>query len=170
MVRGVIHFNLVRVSYAMSFEKAFDHVVGLEGGYVDDKFDPGGVTKYGISKRAYPDEDISSLTLERAKELYRRDYWNVLRCEEMPWPLAMLVFDCGVNQGIQVAAKTLQKALGVVQDGSLGKITMLQARKAGMETCALFLADRALRYTGTRNFDRFGRGWLKRLFMIAMEA
>jgi len=31
------------------------------------------------------------------------------------------------------------------------------------------LADRALRYTGTRNFDRFGRGWLKRLFLLAFE-
>lgn len=154
----------------MSFDKAFDHVVGLEGGYVDDAFDPGGVTKYGISKRAYPDEDIASLTLERAKELYRQDYWRPLRCDEMPWPLAMLVFDCGVNQGIQVAAKTLQKALGVVQDGSLGKITMSKAQSAGMETCALFLADRALRYYGTRNADRYLRGWLKRLFIIAMES
>ena len=144
----------------MNFDLAIERVLGHEGGYVNDPDDPGGETKYGISKRAYPNENISALTLDRAKELYRRDYWQPLRCEEMPWPLSMLVFDCGVNQGNQVAAKTLQKALGVAQDGSLGNVTMSKARKAGMETCALFLSDRALRYTGTRNFDKYGRGWL----------
>lgn len=154
----------------MSFDKAFDHVVGIEGGWVNDSDDPGGETKYGISQRAYPDENIASLTLERAKQLYRRDYWDALHCEALPWPLSLLVFDCGVNQGNAVAAKLLQKTLGVAQDGIIGRATLARAATAGTETCALFLADRAVRYTGTRNADKYLRGWLKRLFIVAMEA
>jgi lysozyme family protein len=154
----------------MSFERAFDNVVSIEGGFVDDPADPGLETKYGISKRAYPDVDIKNLTLDQAKSIYRFDYWEPLHCDEMPWPLSMLVFDCGVNQGLSTAAKTLQRALNVEQDGVIGKVTLAKAKAAGTETCALFLADRSLRYTSTRGFDRFGRGWLKRLFLIAMEA
>lgn len=154
----------------MTFERAFDHVIGIEGGYVDDDADPGGETKYGISQRAYPDENIASLTLERAKEIYLRDYWEPLHCERMPWPLSMLVFDCGVNQGLNTAARLLQKTLGVEQDGVIGNKTLQRAALTGDETCAMFLADRALRYAGTNNFSRFGRGWMKRLFLIAMEA
>jgi lysozyme family protein len=154
----------------MSFERAFEIVVGLEGGYSNDEDDSGGETKYGISKRAYPDLNIKTLTLEQAKSIYRFDYWEPLRCDELPWPLSMMVFDCGVNQGLNAAAKTLQRALNVTQDGVIGNVTLAKAKNAGAETCALFLADRSLRYTGTRNFDKYGRGWLKRLFLVAMEA
>jgi lysozyme family protein len=154
----------------MNFERAFDIVVGLEGGYGNDRNDPGGETKYGISKRAYPEVNIKTLSLDHAKGIYRFDYWDPLHCDEMPWPLAMLVFDCGVNQGLNTAAKTLQRALSVDQDGIIGKATLTKAKTAGAETCALFLADRAVRYTGTKNADLYLRGWLKRLFMIAMEA
>ena len=59
----------------MNFDVAFEKLIGHEGGYVNDARDPGGETKYGISKRAYPDEDIAGLTLERAKQIYRRDCW-----------------------------------------------------------------------------------------------
>jgi lysozyme family protein len=154
----------------MTFERAFEIVVGLEGGYGNDSDDPGGETKYGISKRAYPDINIKTLTLDQAKSIYRFDYWEPLRCDELPWPLSMMVFDCGVNQGLNVSAKTLQKTLNVTQDGIIGNVTLAKAKNAGDETCALFLADRSLRYTGTRNFDKYGRGWLKRLFLVAMEA
>ena len=44
------------------FEQAFARTIGHEGGYVRDKNDPGGETKYGISKRSYPNEDIRELS------------------------------------------------------------------------------------------------------------
>jgi len=75
-----------------------------------------------------------------------------------------------VNQGASTAIKLLQKTLGTVQDGILGNNTLAAIKKAdAVELCSMFLADRALRYTGTRNFDVYGRGWFKRLFKIAME-
>lgn len=152
------------------FDEAFAHVIGVEGGYVNDPRDPGGETKYGITKRDHPDLDIKGLTIDDAKRRYQMAYWEPAQCDHLPWPLAGLVFDSAVNQGVQIAVKLLQKAAGTVQDGVLGKNSLLAISRADQaELCAMFLADRALRYTGTRNFDIYGRGWLKRLFKIAME-
>jgi lysozyme family protein len=154
----------------MSFERAFEHVIGLEGGETNDPEDGGGHTRFGISKRAHPEVNINTLTLDQAKSIYRFDYWEPLHCDEMPWPLSMMVFDCGVNQGLNTAAKTLQRALNVEQDGVIGKVTLAKAKTAGTETCALFLAYRAIRYNDTKNAGIYLKGWLKRLFLIAMES
>jgi lysozyme family protein len=166
------------------FDRAFEHVVGIEGGYVNDPRDPGGKTKFGISDRqdgkidgkvdidrdGKGDAPVEELTLEQAKVIYHDLYWKPARCDDLPWPLSLFVFDAAVNQGVGTAIKLLQKTLGVAQDGVIGNNTLAAIRKAKQgELCALYLADRALRYTGTRNFDIYGRGWLKRLFVIAME-
>jgi len=153
-----------------NFDKAFNAIVGVEGGYVNDPKDPGGETKYGISKRSYPNEDIKNLTPERAKELYRRDFWTAIHGDELTWPLALFLFDAAVNHGPETAVTVLQKSLGVKQDGSMGPRTV-KAAVAGdaKEKCAMFMADRALRYTGTRNFDIYGRGWLARLFRVVIN-
>lgn len=154
---------------SQNFDRAFATIVGQEGGYVNDPKDPGGETKYGVSKRSYPNEDIKNLTLARAKELYERDFWNAVKGDELPWPLALYVFDAAVNQG-PVAITLLQKALGVKQDGVFGAATRKALATADQRhVCPLFMADRALRYTGTRNFDIYGRGWLKRLFDVAIS-
>lgn len=151
------------------FDKAFEHVIGIEGGYVNDPKDPGGETKYGISKRSYPNEDIKNLNIERAKIIYRIDYWNKIKGDELPYPLNMFVFDAAVNQGVDPAIDMLQKTLGVARDGILGVATIKAAQEARGQAMSMYLADRALRYTGTRNFDQYGRGWLRRLFVLAME-
>lgn len=152
----------------MNFDRAFEHVVGVEGGYVNDPRDPGGETRYGISKRAYPNEDIRNLTLDRAKQIYWRDYWDACKCDSIPSPLNLYVFDAAVNQGISVAIRVLQGVLGLTQDGIIGPKTIAAASVAGSEKVALYLADRAMRYAKTANFDTYGRGWMKRMFLMAM--
>lgn len=153
------------------FDRAFAAIVGVEGGYVNDPKDPGGETKFGLSHRANPDLDIERLTLEQAKNLYLLRYWQPARCDSFPWPLSLFVFDASVNQGGLIATKMLQAAAGTVQDGILGKNTLTAIAKADQrELCALFMAQRALRYTGTRNFDIYGKGWFKRLFVVALDA
>lgn len=152
------------------FDRAFALVIGAEGGYVNDPRDPGGETKYGITKRQYPGADIKNLTIEGAKTIYAADYWLPAKCDKLPWPLSAMVFDTAVNQGGGTALKLLQRALGVPQDGVIGNNTMLAIGRADQkELCAMFLAERALRYTGTRNFDIYGRGWIKRMFRLVME-
>ncbi len=70
-----------------------------EGGYSNDPADPGGETKYGISKRAHPDVDIKNLTVEDAKSIYLNEYWMVLDCDNLDWPMDLVVMDVGVNMG-----------------------------------------------------------------------
>jgi len=79
------------------FESAVAFVLEREGGYVNDPADPGGETKYGISKRKFPGEDIKNLTVEQAKELYYKHYWLEFHCDTLPWPMSLLVFDTAVN-------------------------------------------------------------------------
>lgn len=85
------------------FETAFKEVIAYEGGYVNDPRDPGGETKFGISKKAYPKLDIKGLTPEKAKEIYRRDYWDPLKLEDLNAEAALFVFDTAVNQGLGTA-------------------------------------------------------------------
>lgn len=153
----------------MSFDRAFEIVVGLEGGYVNDPVDPGGETKYGITRRDHPAEDIANLTLDRAKEIYRVGYWNPVHGNDLPWPLSLCVFDAAVNQGVVPAAKMLQRALGVAADGIIGRQTLLAAARGGQWHVAKFMAIRAMRYQLTRNFERYGEGWLTRIFEVAMK-
>lgn len=155
---------------ATDFEKAFALVIGAEGGYSNDSRDPGGETNFGITKRDHSDVDIRALTQAAAGAIYQKEYWMPANCDALPWPLNAMVFDAAVNQGVGVAVRMLQKSVGTVQDGLLGQNTIAAIRKSDLkELCALYLADRALRYTGTRNFDIYGRGWLKRLFKLASE-
>ncbi len=89
--------------YGADFKKAVKFVLQKEGGYVNHPADPGGETKYGISKRAYPDLNIKDLTVEQAKEIYYRDYWLKAGCDEMDWPMSLVVFDTAVNMGVSRA-------------------------------------------------------------------
>jgi hypothetical protein len=90
------------------FERALAFVLMWEGGYTNDPDDPGGETNFGISKRAYPRENIKAMTRERAAELYKRDYWIPAGCEGKPYPLALAIFDTAVNCGT-VSAKSWAK-------------------------------------------------------------
>lgn len=153
----------------MSLDRAFELVIEAEGGYVNDPRDPGGETKFGISRRAYPTLDIKGLTREQAKEIYERDYWLAAKCQLLPWPLSAVVFDCAVNQGVGTAITLLQKALGLTQDGVVGPKTLAAAKASGEEGVALYLAERTLRYTRTSGWVIYGRGWVKRLFLLTLE-
>lgn len=152
------------------FERAISIIVDIEKGYVNDPNDPGGETKYGIAKRFWPNVDIKNLSLDGARKIYKENYWDPCQCDSLPWPLNLFVFDCAVNQGIDAAIRTLQKSLGVAQDGVIGRVTIEAAKRADKEATARLMVFRAMRYIGTRNFDRYGDGWFKRLFLVAMGA
>ena len=111
------------------FNSAFNLLMQNEGGYVYNANDKGGETKYGISKRAYPNEDIKNLTLERAQEIYKRDYWDRCKCDQLPDCLSVAVFDFAVNSGTNRAIKLLQKALNVKADGIIGNETIGAANR-----------------------------------------
>ena len=151
-----------------SFDRAFAKVVSIEGGFIDDPKDPGGATKFGISQRAYPQENIARLTLDRAKEIYRRDYWDKVHGDCIPDPLSCFVFDAAVNHGVKQSIVMLQNALKVTADGIAGQVTINAVKKANKDVCVRFMTNRAIRYFQTNNFDRFGNGWLNRLFILSI--
>jgi len=94
------------------FKKAVEFVFKWEGGYSNDPNDPGGETKFGISKRSYPELDISKLTLEQAKKIYYENYWLKSGCQNMEYPLNLVVFDTAVNMGRRRAEKIYDEAFG----------------------------------------------------------
>lgn len=154
----------------MNFDTAVNHILDLEGGYVNHPRDPGGETKYGISRRSYPNEDIRNLTVARAIEIYRRDFWDPCHCDQLPAPLNLFVFDGAVNQGVPTTIRLLQRTLGVRIDGDIGPRTLAAASRANQDTAVQFMAARALRYMGTAHFADFGTGWLRRMFSVALFA
>jgi lysozyme family protein len=150
------------------YDAAFALVAGAEGGYACDPADPGGETKFGISKRAYPALDIARLTLDAAKAILRRDYWDKHRCGEMPWRWALAIFDGAVNQGSVVG--TAQRVLRLDEDGAVGTRTLAAISGADDDRFHAFLAARAALYARDRAFARYGQGWLARLFRVAQAA
>lgn len=124
-----------------SFEWAVMFVLDHEGGYVNDPNDPGGETKYGISKASYPGLDIANLTIQDAKDIYQRDYWLAVGADEMPMDIALAVFDFAVNAGV-ARANRFWLSTGNYRD---------------------FMAERLRFYTRlTSLFPKFGRGWVNR--------
>ena len=149
------------------FDKAMEFVFRWEGGYVNDPQDPGGETNHGISKKAYPNVDITNLTKEAAKEIYRRDYWIKGKCDRMDWPLNIVQMDCAVNAGIPQASKFLQRALGVDDDGRIGPVTLSAIRDYDADVLAvLAIAEREHFYRilaqKKPQLSKFLNGWLNR--------
>lgn len=154
----------------MDFDKAFERVIGHEGGYVNDTRDPGGETKYGISKRAYPFADIKNLTLDQAKDIYRRDYWNKLHLDELPACVRFDIFDAAVNSGTGAAAKFLQRAAGTTADGVIGKLTIAAANGLDPQLLDKRLSGYRLQFLADLPvFPTFGRGWLRRVASNLIE-
>ena len=152
------------------FHRCIDRILAEEGGLSDHPADPGGLTNYGISQRAYPTLDIAALTLNDAKALYRRDYWQVLHGDQLPDGLDLLLLDCAINQGPATAIKLLQRALRIRDDGIIGPETLNAAAAAMPGLLDAFAAERALRYECNPNELRFGRGWYRRLLRMHRHA
>ena len=167
------------------FDNAFRAVVGEEGGFTANPADPGnwtgGVcgsgrcsgTKYGISAATYPTLDIAGLTLNDARTIYRRDYWDKVQGDNLPPALALLVFDAAVNSGVGRAIRWLQAALHVKVDGVLGPVSLTAARNCvgqGAAVLAEYQAQRTVFLAGLPTWRTFGLGWARRLCRMQYEA
>lgn len=128
---------------------AIDFVLLQEGGEVNDPRDPGRLTKYGISQRAHPREDIRNLTVARARKIYFDEYWEPTRCQDMPDIVALAVMDFAVNAGVSKATVRLQRAInevggaGIRVDGDIGDETIGTLKRC--EPWLLFSAFNGMR-------------------------
>lgn len=149
---------------SLDFERAFKRLVETtEGGYVNDPDDPGGETKYGISKRSYPHVDIRSLTLEGARAIYWTDFWLAGGMAALPPAVAGQVFDAAVNHGISTALRMMQRAAAVADDGHIGPVTRAAlARMSQTDLIARFIAERLDFWRRLSGWKRYGAGWAGR--------
>lgn len=157
---------------AANFDACMAEVFSHEGGYVNHPSDPGGETNFGISKRSYPREDIRGMTKARAAEIYRRDFWNKVRGDQLPEGIDLVVFDPAVNSGVSRGAKWLQKALGVKQDGAIGAVT-ISAAVVSSDSVGVIKRACAARMSflqGLGTWGTFGRGWSRRVASVEATA
>lgn len=146
----------------LTFDEAFDRLMGHEGGYVNDPNDPGGETNWGVSKRSYPAVDIKALTRDEAKVIYRRDFWDVLGNAQPA--ITFQVFDFAVNSGIGTALRKLQAAVGVADDGHWGPLSQRALAQMELNDVLLRLIGLRLKFMAKlKNFDYHGRGWATRI-------
>jgi lysozyme family protein len=163
----------------MTFDDAFAFTVGEEGGLSMEPSDPGNWTggkvgagqlkgtKYGVSAKAYPDEDIANLTLDRAKLLFKRDYWDRVSGDNLSPVVAFGLFDTAVNEGVDGSLVLAQKALGLGADGVLGPHTLaaLQA-VAPTKFARQFSLMRVIAYSGMALWPTEKNGWVGRVLDV----
>jgi lysozyme family protein len=165
--------------YPPAFERAVARLLGDEGGYVDNPADPGGETKFGITKREYPNVEIAALTRTEAIAIYFRDWWQRYRYSELPGPIAAKIFDLAVNIGPEHAVRCVQRALRacgrrVTEDGAMGRATIAAAGAANqLALIAALRAEAAGYYRTLAALERgrraggdreFLNGWLNRAY------
>jgi len=167
---------------AANFARSLALVLAAEGGFVDDKHDPGGATNKGVTQRVYdgwrrlharPHRSVRYVTLDETAAIYRRQYWDAVEADRLSAGVDYCVFDEAVNSGPRRAIRDLQAALGNVEiDGWFG-VETLAAVAAFNDRAALVhcLCDRRLgflRHLVTWRW--FGRGWTRRVANVRANA
>ena len=150
------------------FNEIIEKVLEHEGGYVNDPKDLGGETKYGITKRFYPDIDIKNLTIEQATEIYKKDYWDKNKVETLPQNLWHIYFDMCVNMGKRTAVKVLQRAAvnkgrDIEVDGGLGPMTIGALKGVELDRVRAFRVKYYVDLITARpEQEKFYLGWFRR--------
>ncbi len=170
------------MEFSEKFEKAFELLIEDEGGFVNDANDPGGATKYGITKKTYElfvgrsvtILDMKALTLDVAKEIYFKNYWNPLSCEYInETPIAICIFNTGVLHGLVPAAKTAQRVASLHSaatlkiDGIIGsetvKILNMMQSKVFLKLFHKLLLERIEKLVfNDPKLAKFKKGWENR--------
>lgn len=170
------------------FTRAMRHVFQWEGGFGDVQGDPGGRTKFGISEQAHPNINIEDLTEDRALQIYKNQYWEGIRGDDLPDNVAMSMMDFGVNAGVGRASRALQSIVGAERDGIIGPKTLAKVQEFVQNNGeraltkavngyrrgyyeGLTTADKAIRRKlkpacrtkDLPNYSKFGKGWENRL-------
>ena len=152
----------------MNFTTAFEKLLGHEGGYSDHKDDKGGATRYGITEAVAREVgyrgNMRELPLDLAQRIYKDRYWDAVQAEHLPADIRYAVFDAAVNSGVAQAAKWLQRACGVKDDGVIGPQTIRAANALHPEGLKRKMLAQRLRFMATlANWPAFGRGWANRI-------
>lgn len=162
-----------------NFDDALAAVLAHEGGYVNHPQDPGGMTNLGVTKRVWEawvgktvsEADMRALTPALVAPMYRKQYWDAVRGDELPSGLDYLMFDFAINAGVSRAIRTMQRAIGTTPDGAIGPKTMQALRDADPDALIdKFSAEKEAFYRSLPTFTTFGKGWLRRVAEVKSHA
>lgn len=168
---------------ASNFTACLDVTLGYEGGLNDNPHDPGGRTYRGVTQRVYDAyrlhaglsrQDVLKMDKVELQDIYKHQFWDVLKGDDLPLGVDLATFDAGVNSGPSRSAKWLQSALGVVADGVVGLLTTKAA--AGLTSTGRVTAIQrqcAARLSfvhGLGTFKVFGKGWTARIANVEAKA
>lgn len=156
------------------FNEAIEFVLRHEDAQLSGKIthDDGGLTRWGISQKAYPNLDIANLSLDAAKAIYQRNYWNRTPYAQLDQIIANKCLDCAVNMGMHEANLLLQRAVNqcgqhIEVDGAAGEITIAAANCIPPQQllCEIRTQQRSFyeQLAATHPADaEYLRGWLNR--------
>lgn len=155
-----------------NFGRALSCVLEDEGGFVNDPHDPGGATNKGITlatfrryvARSATVDDLKHLTVAQAAKVYRKQYWDAIKGDDLPDGVDYAVFDFAVNSGQSRAAKYLQTIVGVPADGKIGPQTLAAVKATDSTAIINMLCDRRLDFLqGLKTWPRYKNGWTDRV-------
>lgn len=162
-----------------NFEYAFQLLLEIEKGFVNDPKDPGGMTNLGVTKAVWEEwkgqivdeATMRGLTPEMVAPLYKAKYWNPCRGDELPSGLDICVFDFAVNSGVKRAIKLLQRCVNAEEDGIIGKNTMTAIFALNPEEIIdRYCSERQTFLESLSNFSIYGKGWTRRVAEVKQEA
>ena len=162
-----------------NFKESLALILKHEGGYVDHPADPGGATMKGITlatfsafkKRAMTKDELRAISDADVETIYKTGYWDAMRCDELAAGVDLLAFDMAVNKGVGRAARLMQQAAGVKDDGALGPRSMEAINKMPAKDLIVKVSEgRRDFYKGLKTFPVFGKGWLRRVDETEKEA
>lgn len=162
-----------------NWNKSFDLVIVNEGGYVDNKLDPGGATNWGCTQSSWEGyighkvsvDDMKALTKEDVKPLYKKRYWDAIHGDAIPSGLDYCLFDCAINSGVNRSAKIIQEIVGVFADGAIGNNTVSAITQLNPVTAINEFCDKRQAFLESlKTFPVFGKGWSKRVSEVRTRA
>lgn len=137
-----------------TFNAYFPELIKHEGGYVDHPKDPGGATNWGITLatlqaargRPVSKQDVRNLTHVEARSIYRANYWDAIKADDLPAGLDALAFDIAVNHGVGRWRQWVPLTKGLSPQDAIRAITERRRRF----------------YRSLPTFKTFGKGWMRR--------
>ena len=162
-----------------NFDACLALVLKSEGGYVNNKADPGGMTNLGVTKRTYEqyvghpvdEETMRGLTPDTVAPLYRKMYWDAVRADDLPDGLDYCLFDIAVNSGPTKAIKLMQSAVGTPQTGQITDRDV-QLANAGdtFDLITKICNERLVFLQSLNTWATFGKGWSNRVGFVQRTA
>lgn len=156
-----------------NFDRLLDWVLVHEGGYVDHPADPGGATMRGVTQRTYdawrarrgiPRRSVRMIDDDELRQIYRGQYWDAIRGDQLPPGVDYAVFDFAVHSGPARSAKALQRAIGAAPDGIIGELTLQRLSEAAARPLIRTICEQRVAWMRTLSTWRtFGRGWQRRV-------